>query len=58
MNADLGFIVETLHVYKEYYEAEQAWVKSQDPSTPNEDFLPAAERFRKAKMAVKELRGE
>ena len=44
--------------YKEFYEAQQAWEAAQDPKSPNQDYLAAADRLRAARQRVKELRGE
>lgn len=45
-------------VYKEYYEAKVAWESAQDPASDNKKFLPAAERYQRAHVAVKQFRGE
>ena len=47
-----------LEVYREYYEAENAFEAAMDPSTDNRNYLAAAERFVAAKEAVRKLRNE
>ena len=47
-----------LHAYKEFYEALDNWTQAQASDASNDDYLPAADRMRAARLAVKNLRGE
>ena len=47
-----------LAVYKECYEADEAWRKASAIGSSNEDYLEAAERLGRARQAVQKLRGE